>query len=888
MSDFPEFDQPESHDGPDVPETDADLYEDDQPHSELSGLTPDEVKPDTDDQDAQERERLAVARAQMQRFEDLSLAQLFGRWLRDPGGTWQLLQAVASTPTTRTPDAPTNMRTRPVPHYDYPSRHEAAQRALEAAEEPDDEPELDRRTREEVAVLLGVRFVLVMLAWYANALVARGGVSGDSSGREAFGAWMLLGLAAVWVALDLFAYRHQIFGGESDETDTGDADDATDTGDKRNLGGLAAGIHPVRVVLFIVGIGSLLLTVIFTRDNTFTVIGFFGWMTSIVAFSASLATDHFLFDPTPLRPRIPPFWKSPTFYALLAIMIVGASFRMANLERTPPQMTSDHVEKLLDAQRVLDGNTQVFFPNNGGREAFQMYAMALLSVFPGQNMDFTSLKFLSALEGLVTLPFLWWMGRSVVGVENRRLGNIVGLTLAALVAVSGWHVAISRLALRIILTPLIAAWLVVYLGRGMRHNNRDDFLKAGLVLGAGLYMYQAVRMLPVVVVVGVFVAVIMRARSWRTLRNYTVNLLALVWVSFVVFVPLFGFSMQYPDLFWRRTTGRLLGDDMVQQTLEDGSVVMREATLGEQLSAFSENLPILGDNIRDVLLMFNFKGDVAWINNNPNAPALDMFVGGLFILGLAAWLVRIIRRRDVVDVLVPLMLFIMLLPSALSIAYPVENPSATRTSGALPVTYLIAAYPLALMLQTVWRLTSQRVLAAIISVMMVGAVMVVSFQQNARTYFQRYHENYLKSSLPYDQAGGELRAFNADVGSAGNSFMIAYPYWWDHRALGLEAGLVDYPNGVVELDDLPGFMYEALLRAGRYNFNPEADILFFLSVDDVETLGQLQEWFPSGRAEFETIESQDRSYAKYIVPSLGTEAFMSFLRENDGLNTSAE
>jgi hypothetical protein len=422
----------------------------------------------------------------------------------------------------------------------------------------------------------------------------------------------------------------------------------------------------------------------------------------------------------------------------------------------------------------------------------------------------------------------------------------------------------------------------------MRTNNRDDFLKAGLVLGAGLYMYQAVRMLPVVVLAGVFIAVVMRVRSWRALRDYTLNLASLVWVSFVVFVPLFNFSMQYPDLFWRRTTGRLLGDDMVQQTLEDGSVIMREATLGEQLAAFNANLPILGDNIRDALLMFNFKGDVAWINNAPNAPAMDMLVGGLFVLGLSAWLVRIIRRRDVVDVLVPVMLFIMLLPSALSIAYPVENPSATRTSGALPVAYLIAAYPLALMVQSIWQLTRRRLVAIVLGVALVGLVMVASFQQNARTYFNRYHDNYLKSSLPYDQAGGELRAFNAQVGASGNSFMIAYPYWWDHRALGLEAGLVDYPNGVVALDDLPSFMYEGLLRGGRYNFNPEADILFFFSVDDVETLEQLQVWFPSGRAEFETIESQDRSYAKYIVPALGTEAFMNFLRENDGLTTGAE
>ena len=863
----------------------------DEPHALNADLDPTHDEMGLVDPEAQEREKLAAARARMRAFEDLSLAQMLGEWVRDPGGTWQLLQAVASTtPTSRTPQALAGARHLPQPADNYPSRVASALPAAiptiepVTVEKPEAEPELDRKTSEEVALLLGIRVVLVMLAWYMNSLVAQGGIVGSSSGREGFGAWCLLVLALVWLGMDLYANRKQIFR----RNRPSDEPDENTPAFTRNQDVLTAGIHPVRVVLFVVGVGSSLLTVIFTRDNQFTVVGFFAWMTSIVAFSASLATDRFLFDPTPIRPRIPEFWKSPTFYALLALIIVGATFRLANLERTPPQMTSDHVEKLLDAQRVLDGNTQVFFPNNGGREAFQMYAMALLSLFPGQGINFTSLKFLSALEGIVTLPFLWWLGRSVVGVENRRLGNFVGLALAALVAVSGWHVALSRLSLRIVLTPLIASWLLIYLGRGMRDNNRDDFLKAGLVLGAGLYMYQAVRMLPVVVVVGVLIAVVMLARNWQAVRDYTVNLASLVWVSFVVFVPLFSFSIQFPDLFWRRTTGRILGDDLIQQTLEDGSIVMREPTIGEQIAAFNANLPILGDNIRDALLMFNYQGDVAWINNHPNAPLMDMFVGGLFVLGLAAWLGRIIRRRDVVDVLVPVMLFVMLLPSALSIAYPVENPSATRTSGALPVAYLIAAYPLALLLQAVWQLSRQRVLRAVIGVVIVGAFMLVSFQQNARTYFQRYHDNYLESALPYDQAGSELRAFNERVGSSGNSFMIAYPFWWDHRALGLEAGLVDYPNGVVERDDLPGFMYEGFLRGGRYNFNPEADIMFFFSVDDIETLEQLQAWFPSGQAEFRTIERMNRSYGKYLVPAPGSDAFLEFLRENDALVTAQE
>ena len=65
------------------------------------------------------------------------------------------------------------------------------------------------------------------------------------------------------------------------------------------------------------------------------------------------------------------------------------------------------------------------------------------------------------------------------------------------------------------------------------------------------------------------------------------------------------------------------------------------------------------------------------------------------------------RRRDAFDwALLPLIL-IMMLPSALSIAYPIENPSATRMSGTLPGVYLLAALPLALLALALPRLIGE-------------------------------------------------------------------------------------------------------------------------------------------------------------------------------------
>ncbi|MEM6283127.1 MAG: hypothetical protein AAF787_13105, partial [Chloroflexota bacterium] len=844
----------------------------------------------------------------LQQFEQLTLAEALGQFFARPKKTAKYVHQIASLPRTRPITAQVDTaQWQPSPRQ-VPFQGAAATVPMDNLSETWDTADSEytptsdtegvhvvdemqtlstAREKQREALAFGLRLTAFLIVWSGNAAlnsVSRTGISTS----VATGVYYILAGVAAWLIAELFAEWDTL---KAWWQSRGERDKPAPRKQYEPVSWEAFldWLHPVRLALATIGALGMAGAVAFNLDNQFSLIGVFCWMVSIVAFSAALSSDAFLFKPRQFRLHIPRFWQSGTFIALVLIIFVGGYFRTAFLTETPGQMTSDHVEKLLDAQRVLDGNTQVFFPNNGGREPFQMYAMALFSQLPGLRMDFFALKLLTVVEGLITLPFLWWMGREIIGKENPRFGNAVGLILALLVAVSGWHLSLSRLALRIVLTPLIASLLLIYLGRGMRDNNRDDWLKAGLVLGAGLYMYQAVRMLPVVVILGTLIAVIGLVRNRAALAHYAANFASLVFTSFVVFVPMFAFSLQFPEHFWRRTAGRLLGDSTVQETLEDGSIVTRDPTFGEQIEAFNANLPILWNNIKDALFMFNWKGDVAWINNAPNIPQMDGIVGALFLVGVAAWVVRMVRRRDVVDWLVPMMLFIMLLPSALSIAYPVENPSATRTSGALPVAYLLAAYPLAILVRSFMRLFGQQWVAVGLSAALVGLIAFGSYLQNANTYFTTYHRNYLLSSLPYRQAGDELEQFNRQIGRVeGNAFMIAYPYWWDHRALGIEGGMIDYPNGIVTLEEVPTFIRDSYLRSNEYRFDPNRNILFFLSPADTASAEQLRDWFPDGLYNVVEIPEQNRSYATYRVPALGVENFRAFMFNTTGENVGVE
>jgi len=812
-------------------------------------------------------------------FEDLTLAEMFSQLLRAPGATLRALREIASTPhSTATHGIPLISPARP---------ERAASSAVRARSVFD--------VRRRQAILFSWRLAAFLIAWWGTGILANTPQRSETTALNNGAPFLAAGFL-VWLGSEIYADWPAVRGWwarrglpkprQADPPAASEAADvwifASDDAQTPETRQIWARLHPRRVVT---GLSALFLSLIalrFTANNLFTFIGFWSWIASIVLWVIALAPQ----DDGPvewLRGLIARArsirWRSGTTLALAAILLLAAAFRFSDLQTVPPEMTSDHVEKILDSYGVLNGQHNIFFANNGGREPFQMYAMALVAQLPGLGLNHYTLKLLSAVEGLIAVLLLFWMGREVVGTEDRRFGNLVGLLLAALVAASYWHTVLSRLGLRIVLTTAVTAVLLVLLARAMRHNRRADFIKAGLVLGFGLYTYQAVRMLPVVILAGIGLAFLFRARNWRERGRYVLNLAVLVVVAFVIFVPLFGYWLQYPDDFWRRTQGRLLGDDLITTTDEEGRLVERRATLQERFEAFQENAPILANNIRTALLMFNWKGDVAWINGAPNQPAMDTFTGALLIIGLAAWLARMIRRRDVFDWLIPLALVIMLLPSALSIAYPVENPSHTRTSGALPEAYLIAALPLALMAQSITQLApGRRGLAA--AVALVAVVVMGAYSLNTRTYFEGHYEAYIDSSLPYSEAGRVLRGFAESDGSYGNAYMIAYPYWWDHRALGIEAGRPDWPNGIVARHNLKDFLFAAFQKTDAYRLDPDKDLLFFFSAEDEETKQLLEAEFPTGR----TIERQsyqwDDQYRLYRVPALGEAAFLTWLAGN--------
>src|SRR5204863_7871817 len=143
--------------------------------------------------------------------------------------------------------------------------------------------------------------------------------------------------------------------------------------------------------------------------------------------------------------------------------------------------------------------------------------------------------------------------------------------------------------------------------------------------------------------------------------------------TFMIFLPLYRYATSPDNIFWYRSFSRL------------GST--EQPINGNALMIFLQNT-------WNGLRMFNFIGDQVWVNTLPGKPSLDMISGALFLCGVVYLLLRLVLRRDRVAGALLLLVPFLILASTLSLAFPDENPSVVRAGAAIPVVYLIVAYPL--------------------------------------------------------------------------------------------------------------------------------------------------------------------------------------------------
>ena len=511
---------------------------------------------------------------------------------------------------------------------------------------------------------------------------------------------------------------------------------------------------------------------------------------------------------------------------LAGVTILAIFFRYYQLNQVPPEMNSDHAEKLLDVLDVLNGQHRIFFPRNTGREAIGFYVSAAVAVLFGTGVSFTSLKIGMITAGLLTLPFIYLLGKEIANRE-------VGLWATAFAAVAYWPNVIDRIALRFALYPLFVAPTLYFLIRGLRRSSRNDFILAGVFLGIGLQGYTPIRILPIVVVIAVGLYVLHRQSQGKRLQA-AIHLGLLSLTSLVFFLPLLRYALENWDMFAYRSFTRL------------GN--WERPLPGPPVQIFFSNL-------WHALTMMNWDNGAVWTISVPHRPALAIVSGGLFVLGAFLLLVRYLRKRSWLDLFLLLSVPLLMMPSILSLAFPAENPVLNRTGAALIPVFLLVGMALE-------GLTSgiKRSLSGPWGARLAWALAIVllawSASQNYDLVFHQYAQEYSLSAWNSSEMGQVIRDFALTVGSRDDAWVVGYPYWVDTRLVGFNAGYPGHDYAIFEeqlasTTELPGAK------------------LFLVNPEDNGSVLELRHLYPDGSLKEYVSKYENKNFLMFFVPPQG-------------------
>lgn len=618
----------------------------------------------------------------------------------------------------------------------------------------------------------------------------------------------------------------------------------------------------LRMGLALATVGLAVVAFFHLENNTFTRSGTLAWLGAMICFLL-FAWEGVADWPGRFReewrqrPFSAPFTMTITRHhlILLALLLLAAFFRFYRLDSLPAEMGSDQAEKLFDVYDVVErGLRPIFFPRNTGREAVQFYLTAGIVGVTGLPIGFLPLKMGTALVSLFAVPWVYLLAKELYGRSTAYLTTFF-------FAISAWHVAISRVGLRFPFTAAFATPTLYFFFRALKYNRRNDWLVAGGVLGVGLHTYIPMRIVPLLLVLLALLkffldlfpvvsrrwSVISKGRlhpAYRSLiTDYreTSSLTPSFWqnailgglLSLLIFLPLLRYMRDDPDMFWYRVTSR---------SLENGGMLPSEAW------------QVFWHNVKNALLMFNYRGDAVVSNSIPYTPFLGWVSGGLFVLGVMYLLWQLVKWRDRRGLYMLLALFVLLLPTILSLEFPKENPSRVRAGGAIPWVVLIAALPLSLLWQQAWEMGTR--IGRWVAVGVTAVLLLLATYDNYTYYFVRYDAHFHRTLWNTSEMGAAARGFANSAGDMDHVYHIPYPFWVDTRLIGIYAEAIPWENAIMDNSQIA----QLHIQDGK----PK---LYILHLQDQPSLELLQHSYPDGWVEvYHSRYGTTKDFLLYFVP----------------------
>jgi len=397
-----------------------------------------------------------------------------------------------------------------------------------------------------------------------------------------------------------------------------------------------------------------------------------------------------------------PFSIHYALFVMVAVLLVAATLRWAACGQVPPGLYHDEAYNGLDALEVLRGRLSLYFPANNGREPLFIYLVTLAVGLLGRSPF--ALRLPASFVGLLTVAATAAAGRALF---SRRVG-VLG---AAVLAVTLWHVHLSRVSFRAVLLPLFIALTVWQAVLGASKIRTPQFpipnphsalrnpagwrhwLAAGVFYGLSFYTYSAARFTPVALIAFAFYMLLVRPPT-SNLQSAIRN------PQSAIRNP--QSAIRTPHL-WRGIGLAAMATLVVLAPLAIYTVGHLGVVLGrpDQVSVFNPAINggdlwgTLGRHTLRTLGMFFVRGDRIWRHNVPWRPIFDPLLGGAFVVGLLVALRR--ARRDAAAGFVLVWVAVMSLPTLLA----EDAPHFLRAAGILPIVAFLPALGLDWLADTV-------------------------------------------------------------------------------------------------------------------------------------------------------------------------------------------
>lgn len=314
-------------------------------------------------------------------------------------------------------------------------------------------------------------------------------------------------------------------------------------------------------------------------------------------------------------------------WLLVGVMLLAIGFRFYQIAAMPGGLFPDEAANGLDINSMQQGDLQPFYERGNGREALFFYMLwGSVEAFgkgPWQH------HIVSALVGLLSVLGCFLVTRKLFEIfrknkENDDTGALRATNMALLaaffMAVSSWHVVLSRTAFRANLIPLFTAFTFYFGLLAFNAQTRAKRYFWSIVTGAtfalGFYSYIAYRIMVPLILVAILwplLVDIWQVPRFQNIKKYFGSFTAL-FVSFLAFfAPLGYYFYTHAGSF----VGRSTQVSVFNPELNQGNLI------GTILTVLLTSLKA-----------YFWDGDLNWRHNLSGEPFLSIIISPFFAIGL--------------------------------------------------------------------------------------------------------------------------------------------------------------------------------------------------------------------------------------------------------------